>query len=60
VAMLSYHADCTFPDFGRKLVRLVHGSIPSRVEASTKLGTVQCFIIVSINKIQNYGLVASV
>ncbi|CAH2799024.1 MAG: Transcriptional regulator, IclR family [uncultured Caballeronia sp.] len=39
--MLSYHADCTFPDFGRKLVRLVHGSIPSRVGASTKLGTVQ-------------------
>ncbi|CAH2812948.1 MAG: hypothetical protein CBARDMAM_7355 [uncultured Caballeronia sp.] len=41
--MLSYHADCTFPDFGRKLVRLVHGSIPSRVEASTKLGTVQIY-----------------
>jgi hypothetical protein len=30
--------DCTLPDFSRKIVRLVHGSICSRVQASTKLG----------------------
>jgi Mn2+/Fe2+ NRAMP family transporter len=39
--MLLHHAHSTFPDFSRKLVRLVHSSILSRVGASTKSGAVQ-------------------
>ncbi|KGX96751.1 hypothetical protein Y023_4966 [Burkholderia pseudomallei A79D] len=39
--MLLHHAHGAFADFSRKLVRLVHSSILSRVGASTKSGAVQ-------------------
>jgi hypothetical protein len=48
--MLLHHAHCTFPDFSRKFVRLVHGSIymdASRLQGISSFdvtGTVRSFI----------------
>jgi hypothetical protein len=42
VQAISGHAHGTFADFSRKLLRLVHSSILSRVGASTKSGAVHC------------------
>ncbi|WP_231748269.1 hypothetical protein, partial [Burkholderia sp. ABCPW 14] len=40
--LLSYQTDCALPDFRGKLAWLLaHGSILSRVRASTKSGAVQ-------------------
>jgi hypothetical protein len=39
--MLLYHANCSFTDFGGKLVGFVHGSILSRIRASSKPGAIQ-------------------
>ena len=39
--VLLHHAHCALADFGRELIGLVHGSIFSRVEASSKPGVIQ-------------------
>ncbi|KGD37030.1 hypothetical protein DO72_2400 [Burkholderia pseudomallei] len=44
--LLAYQAHCALPDFRGKLARLlVHGSILSRVGASTKLGAVHTAVL---------------
>jgi hypothetical protein len=37
-AMLSHHSDCSLPDFSRKSIRLVHGSISQELEPSSNPG----------------------
>lgn len=53
-AMLPHHADRSLSNFGGKLARLAHGSILSRVGASTQSGAVQnssgtAVLVISMN-----------